>query len=337
MGITFSEFGALSGKVESVYGTDPVPTEGLRVIGQPGYDHDDSFEQQEYLQLENLSIPGDRQHNKLDLSFQAAMGYMEDIDQGSAALHAVLLACGFDVSDQAVSPTTGSGNFIEYQPVTSGYKSSTFYGYLKEDGAGKLSILKHKGFRGNFNLQVEGGSPILLDVSGSALHDFWIPFEDDATNVPPARLGKGVAIHESDCITATIDGNVVDIVSFSYDPGYEVAVPESEITACDAGISEILLNDGIHTGQLVLKFRDTLIDGLGVADWLKQAHDADIDYAFVLTRDDGTQLFRITMPKMRWQSFSLDDGDAERMVVTIDYIAQADAGGDNATLRFEVK
>lgn len=337
MGIVFDEFGALSGAVEASYGTDPTPTEGLYIQGQPNYQHDDAFEQQEYLELENSSRPGTREHRKLDLSFQNMLGYMEDIDGGNAANHAVLLACGFDVHDRAAGGTTGSGNFVEYRPVSSGYKSSAFYGYLKEDGAGELSILKHLGSRGNFNLNIEGGNPILLDTQIQALHDFWIPFDVAANNAPPTRLGYGVDIHESNCITATIDGNEIDIVRFSYNPGYEPSVPESDITACDAGISEILLNNGTHQGQLAIKFRDTLIDGLGTEDWVKQAHDADVDYAFVLTRDDGTQLFRITMPKMRWQGMQIESGDAERKIFVIDYIAQADAGDDNATLRFEVK
>jgi hypothetical protein len=336
-GVAFNEYGALSGKVEAAYGTDPIPTEGLKIVGQPTYTHDDTFEQPEFLQLENTSEAAPRQHNKLDLSFQCAVGYMEDIDDGLAANHEVYMACGFGIHDQAGVGAAGSGNYIEYRPLSAGYNSATFYGYLKEDAASELTILKHRGSRGGFNLQVEGGNPILQDVTLSALHGFWEPFADDLTNVPPTRIGRGVGYHESDCVTATIDGNVVEIVAFSYNPGYEAVVPENEITACDAGVTEIDLNDGDHTGQLTLKFNKSLIDGTDTEDWLKQAHDNDVDFAFVLTRDDGVQIFQITMPKMRFQSFDIQDGNNDRKVVVIDYVAQADAGNDQCTIRHEVK
>ena len=335
MSRVFESAGAILAEVNTgPYGTDAAPTDALHILGQPDYAHDDTFEQDELLELSPSSKAGDRQHNKIDLSFQNPLGYLVDEVAAVSGSHACLLAGGAKVHD--ANGATGVGNFVEYRPTDVNFADVTFDGLLKEDGAGLLSRLKHLGSRGNFTLNVQGGSRITLDMAVQALHAFW---EEFAALTPPATIGRGVKYFDSKCISATVKEKgsadtpfALGINSFSFSPNNEFEDQSDDIEACDTGVSEVIIQIGQMTGSMNLKFVDTLIANSNPGNWIRRVHDNNIDLEFVLTYNDGVNLFSATFPAMRWQDFQLASGNT-RKNFDVNFIASGNTNFDNRHVR----
>lgn len=328
MALVFANFGALSGAPEVTYGVEVVPTEGILVEGQPEYTFDSTFAEREYLALGPSAFVAPRQNNKLDISFAAVIGPMEDISNGSPAVHPVLIAGGAVYTGDT---TPGTGNFAQYRPGGTG--SSTLYGYFTADGGAGLSILKHIGTRLNWTLSLEPGSDLLLNAEGSALYAFPLAFNPAA--VAPTRVGKALGPWPANCISATIDGETVPIVSFEFTPNNEIGIEEDAITACADGASEILLTPAPMTGTLTLKW-DTALTAASGDNWIRQFNDTEADYQLIITRDDGgTQTFTFTIPKFRPRALAIEDGDT-RKNWTIEFVALPTTGNDEYTMRWDV-
>lgn len=331
MGAVLAEAMAFSLAPEATYGTEVAPTDALLMTDQAELDHDDSFDDDEYVSLNASSLAPDRQHNKLDVSLPAVIGPMEDIINGTPAesLHALMLASGHTFTQFG---TAGTGNFIEYKPTSVAIKSATGYAYYKERGAGLLSVLKHIGLRVSWTLQIQPGSKMTLSCEGSALHSFPEPF---AAATAPATQGKGLGGWSSKCFSATIDTQPVKLVSFELQRGLEVGGEEDDVTACNSGVTEILADAGNIEATLVIEYDSALIEAAGPNNHIRASHDADIDHAIVLTRDDGVQKWILTMPKVRFLEMKEASGDRNR-TWEIQCRLQPTLGDDEYTMRWEV-
>lgn len=336
MGKVFSNYGALAAEVESVYGTDPTPTKSLRIIGKPTYNHDDQFEEQEFLLLDANAIPAGRKNVKLDLSGQSAISYMEDAVGGKPDVWQILNAGACEVKGAGLA--TGVGNFVEIGPKSSGFGSTALRGFKKEDAAGHLGYINHLGYRCNWTLNVQGGSPPTIDFEGSALHAFWTAFGAGVT-APTGFLGDPANYIQGRCWTFEVDfsgGGFVEVPfkSFSFSPNNEISIDEGDVTACATGVDEILLDSGTMTGTVNVVFTSELVATSG-NNYIRGWEEADQDSVFRLTYNDGVQMFRATFPKVRVQEMQLADGDTRDEYV-LNFIAQADSGDDNFTFRWEV-
>ena len=331
MGAVMTNAVALALVAEAIYGTEVVPTDALLITEQPQLTHDDSFDEDEYLSLNASSLAPDRQHNKLDLSATGIIGPMEDIVDGTPApsLHALLIASGHTV---ATAGSAGSGNFVEYKPKSVGIGSATAYAFYKERTAGLLSVLKHIGLRVNWTLQIQPGSKMSLAAEGSALHSFPAPF---AAATAPATQGKGLGGWAAKCLSATVDGRPVKLVSFELARGLEVGSEEDDVTACNDGVTEILADAGNIEATLVIEYDSALIAAAGPDNHIKASHDADIDHAVVITRDDGVQTWTLTMPKVRFLDMQTGDGDRNK-TWELACRLQPTTGDDEYTMRWEV-
>lgn len=340
MGRVLEEYGAVLAITNTgTYGDDTPPTDALLLAGQPGYDHQDSFDDEEEFELYPTSKAGDREHNKLGLTFQNKLGHIVDIVAAISASDAALQACGAVI--KATNGTAGPGNYVEYGPTSAAWPDACLYGLQREDGAGNLSRLKHLGARGNFNLQIGGSGPVILDITLETLHDFWEEFAGTGTIPAPASKGRGVKHFTNKCVTAQVKerGSAdayfqLGIDAFTFSPNNTFEDNSDDIEACDEGISEIIMDTGDMGGQITLKFLDTLIADSDPGNWVKRVHNNDIDLDFVLEINDGVNLFRISFPNMRWTTMQQGSGDSRKQWV-VDYLAQALANNDNYLMRFE--
>jgi hypothetical protein len=335
MGSVYDIFGAVSSAPEGSYGVEVVPTDALVVTGDVDSNHDDSFPEQELLGLSSSGIAPPRQHNKLDLSFNVLVGPMEDVDDGFPSWHALMVATGHTWTQGG---TAGTGNYIEYKPKSSAPGSATLYYYLKEDGAGALSILKHLGARGTFTFSIEGGSGPQLQMEMAALHGFMSPF---SALTAPATTGLDLTplAYTGKCWGVTLDDGdgpeVAKLISFNLARNNEIIANEDDLTACADGIGEIELEPAPITGTLVIEFEAKHVAATGDDNFWRQAHDDDTDYEVILTRDDGSRKFTITVPKARFGDIQQGPGDGRR-VLTMPFIAQPTAGDDEYAIRDEV-
>lgn len=343
MGTVSLDKGAVLGEAEATYGVKPTMADALYMSDFPSLTHNDVFDNVAFLALSPTTAPGDREHQSLSISFANWAGILVDQVAAISASHAVLVAGGAGVS--ATNGAAGVGNFVEYQPVSSGYGSSSFTVLFHDSANGELSAYDHLGTRGNWTLNIDGGNDrVLFDFEGQALHSFPQPFAA-AAGLEPSTQGYDIETFKNKCVTlevapfGTTTWTELPVESFSFSPNLEIVVDEDDITACDAGISEIQVepSDAGAGGSLVIKFRDTDIDLTDVANYIYDAHENDIDFAMRITVEDGataTQRMRLTMPKVRWQDIQIADGNTTR-VWNVEYIAQDDAGDDHYTLRFE--
>lgn len=331
MGKVFESLGALSAAVETTYGTDPTPTLGLLLIGQPDLNHDDSFPEEEYLSLSSVADVPARQHNKLDLSFKVALGPMKDVDSGQPSVHPVLLACGMEIKDEAGAGGAGSGNYIEYGP-SSTYKSATLYYYLKEDGASHLGVQQLLGYRGTFTLNITPGEAVNLDVEGQSKHKLRDAF---SAGTAPASVGGGLGSYSAKCFAATLDGEDLEVLSMTLARGLEVGADTDAITNCADGVEEVTLTPGAITGTLVVPMTSELFAASG-NNFVRASHDAEVDHVFILTRDDGVTTWTLTIPVMRWRDMQ-ETGGEDRKQMTIEFIALPTSGDDEFTMKWEVQ
>lgn len=330
-GIALSNFGLLAGITETTANTEETPTVGIQVVGQPSYSRDESFDAPEILKLAPDFTPGDRFKRKRDLSFQAAVTYMADLTSGELANLCVWEASGWEVYDRA--GVAGSGNYLELRFVDTPTKAATFYGYLKEAGAGKLSRVKHIGTRGNgtFVLEPGAGNAFRYDFEGGSKWAFW---EEFAVVASPPTLDTSL-LHKASCWSATIAGVTVPLISFSATPGFEIALDPDQVTNCASGASDIPLEAGAANGAVSLKFDEDLITTSGGSNVIRDAIESNADVPVIFTRNDGVQLFSLTMPKVRLTEIGLGEGN-DRLQFDCTMAIQPDAGGDAMTARWEI-
>lgn len=328
MGLVFATFGALSAAPEVTYGVEVVPTEGMLIEGQAETTFDATFAEREYLSLTPSSFVAPRQNNKLDYSFAAIVGPMEDIIDGTPGVHALLIAGG---AVATLFGTAGSGNYARYAPGGNG--SATLYRYFKEDAASQLSVLPLVGARHNWTLNYEAGADITLNVEGGSLYA--IPTAFSGATAAPVRTGKGLGPYASNCIAATLNGQPIEIVSLEFTPNLEISIQEDEITACDDGASEILSTAAPMTGTLTIKYDSDLI-ALAGDNWIRQFLTTEDDYELVVTRDDGgTQTFTLTIPKLRPRDIQVEDGDVRKQWV-VEFVALPTTTNDEYELSWDV-
>jgi hypothetical protein len=340
MGRVYEEYGAVLGITNpAAYGTDTEPVDAMRLAGQPGYDHQDTFENDEEFELYPTSSAGDREHGYLGLTFQNKLGFLVDQVAAISASDAALQACGAIIKDTEGS--AGVGNYAEYGPTSANWPDSVFYGLWREDGNGNLARQKHLGTRGTFNLQIQGTGAVILDLTLRALHGFYEEFAGVATIPGPATKGLGVGFFKGKCVSAKVkERDSADayfdlgIDAFTFSPNNTFEDNTEDIEACDEGVSEIIMDPGEMGGQLTLKFLDTLIADTGPGNWVKRVHNNDLDLDFVLEINDGVNLFRISFPNMRWTTMQPGSGNSRKQF-TVDYLAQALNGDDNYLMRFE--
>lgn len=335
MGSVYDIFGAVPSAPEVTYGIEVVPTDGLVITGEVDSNHDDSFPELEILGLSASSIAPPRQHNKLDLSFAVLVGPMKDVINGFPSWHPMMVATGHAWTQGLAA---GVGNYIEYKPKSSGAGSATVYYYLKEDGSGHVSILKHLGTRGTWTFSLEAGSGPQLQMELAAKHAFPSPF---SALTLPATTGLNLTplTYTGKCWGVTLnDGGGAEpakLISFQLQRGAEILANEDDLTACGDGIGEIELEFGQITGTLVIEFESQHVAATGDDNFWRQAHDADTNYEVVLTRDDGARLFTVTIPKARFTDIQQGGGDGRR-VLTMPFVAQPTVGDDEYKIRDEV-
>ena len=335
MGAVFDLFGSIPAAPEVTYGVEVVPTDALTVTGEPDSTHDDSFPEEELLRLSSSGRAPARQHNKLDLSFNVTLGPMADVINGRPSWHPIMVATGHTWAQAGVA---GAGNYIEYKPKSAGFGSATLYTFLKEDGAGLLSILKHLGSRGTFTFSIEGGSGPQLQVELSALHSFNTPFS--ALTAPTTHgLNLDPRTYTGKCWSVTLDSGLgpepAKLISFSLARNNEVTANEDDLTACADGVAEIEVEPGTITGTLVIEFEASHVAAAGPANYWREAHDADTDYEVVVARDDGVRRFSVTIPVARFGDIQQGTGDGRRQL-TMAFTAQPTVSDDEYLIRDEV-
>lgn len=334
MGYIVANLGALAAIAETTYGVKVTPTDAMLVRDDADLTHDDSFSEQEILRLSASGVAPARQHNKLDASFTVNIGPMQDAINGSPSIHPLLIASGHGVTYEGAS--TGTGNFVEYKPISSGYGSATLVYFYKDESNGNRSTLDHLGFRANAIFTITPGEDFGLQIEGSALHSFPAAF---ATPTAPATQGKGLGSYPNKCWSATIDKGAgaepVRLVSLELNRGLEVGANTDDVTACGDGVSEIEVTAGNITGTLVIELEAKHVATSGDDNFWYAIHEADIDCVVVLTRDDGVQEVTITLPKVRFQDVQIASGDRRRQL-TMGFIAQPTSGDDEYTVRWEV-
>jgi len=338
MGEVFANFGAVTGAVETTYGTSPGSLAWIRTTDQPGLSFDEGFDVPEELNLNADFEPGERVKNALDIETTAIMTEMEDVIGGFPLEHAILLAGGCEVKAQGIS--AGSGNFIEYGPRDSGFGSATIRAYEKEDESGQLSFLEHLGTRGNWTLNVEPGAGNLINYafSGKSRYGRRPEFADSGTIPLPVKIDR--RRYQSKCVSATLEvsggAQAIPIRSLSFSPNYAIVDAGDSIRACAAGIDEVQIEPAQMTGTLVLDYESDLISSSALTNFVKQFRDADVDAALVVTIDPGTgQTVVVTIPRFRAQDMQVDSGDTFK-VWNIDFVAQIVSGQDNFTIRYGV-
>lgn len=329
MGFALETLGAVSAKIETTTGVDAVPTMGLALNGQPTYSHNDNFPDEDQLSLSTGKPAPDREHISQGLSATSYIGPKEDVDGEGPAVDVLLRAGGCAV-DVATGSGTGTGTFVRYSPRSSGFETATFYRYLKEDGAGELSIHKLLGCMLNWTLTMQAALHTLqFEVLG--LHGFPEPFSGAA--VAPANIAKGLGRFKK-CTTLTINGESFKFVNMTLTPNHEVTVPEDEPEQCATGASEIILTPGQPGGQLVLLYDQDLIEAdASDRNILRDSHAADIDHEIICRYEDSVYYYQAKIPTARFTNFS-EGTQGNRKTLQLDYLAQPDSGDDEYELEW---
>lgn len=323
-----SDIGVISGEVEATYGVDPVPDRVVQTASRPDEKHNDTFETPERYGLTRNTALGARVHVDQSLTVAAIITKMEDAVGGFGDHHPAFIAAGLAVTGNGLA--TGTGNFITYGPQSSGFGSATFYAYDKDD-SGDLSLTKHKGTRGDGELVIDPQVPNVFNLNGKSLHDFPAPF-----SALTAPTDSGLDDVDGKCFTMTLDANVIPIERATLKLNNETVTSTPDIRTCNAGVDEIEIKNGTPVMELRIKCTDVLIDGVGTDDFIKQSHDADVDFAFLLRSDHDGQRFQISGPKMRFQDMQKEPGDGDYMVWVVQAPLQDDSGDDSFEIRQEV-
>jgi hypothetical protein len=330
MGFALETLGALSVKVQTGEGVDPVPTMGLALSGQPTYTHNDNFPEEDQLSLSAGQPAPDREHVSQGVSATSYIGPKQDID-GEGPAVADLLRAGGCAMDVATGAGTGPGTFVRFTPKTSGFEVSTFYGYLKEDGSGKLALLKMLDAKLNWTLTMQAALHT-LQFDALAKHAFWEKF--DAAAVAPANIAHGLGRFKK-CTTLTINGEAFKFVSYTLTPNHDISVPEDEPEQCgEDGASEIILTPGTPGGQMVLLFDEDLIaDDPSARNILRDSHAADVDHEIICRYEHSGVYYQAKIPKARITTHSMGT-QGNRKTLQLDYLAQPTAGNDEFELEW---
>jgi hypothetical protein len=323
-----SDIGSLAGAVESVYGVDPGATRAVALTQRPGEEHNDAFPEKVKYRTTRNTPSSDRQHIDLGLTVNAVVTQMEDVVGGYGDHHPVFIAMGLRVTGNGVA--AGTGNFITYGPQSSNFGSATFINTDIADN-GQLSQTKYLGTRGLGDLAFDPDQPIIANLNSRSKHNFAEPFA--AGSLP---TDSGLDDVDAKCFVCTFDGNVVEIVQFSVNLNNEQVTSTVDIRTCNSGVDEIEIKNGTPTVEIRLKASIEHIDGLGVNDWVKQAHDTDLDVAFQARSDHGGQRFQFSAPKMRIEGFTKEPGDGDYLVWVLSCRLQDVLGDDSFEIRQEV-
>ena len=188
------KLGALLGKIESTYGTDPTPTGGsnaIPMVRESGfYEAEGDYLARIILDGGLSELPGDNAQPRAKIKFSVELlgnGSIQDGATVHAYLSPLLKSC--DMSETATAESTGGAadGYITYNPsfsATAEGSSMTFYAYTG------LKLHKVTGAKGTFKMRWEAGKRCYLDFEFTGIYnaptDASIPSLTFAyTNKPP--------------------------------------------------------------------------------------------------------------------------------------------------------
>ena len=228
----------LLAKIESTYGTDPVPVAGDAI---------------ETRQLDWTPYDGNRVQNVID---RATLGGYSDINTGPnvgvtfqvgmqgaggavddvPAYGALLRACG-------LAQTINASTSVEYDPVSAAFESIT--GYLFNDGMRQVAL----GMRGNLTGQMARGQ---LPTFGFAMRGLYAQPTTPAAVTPDITdFFAPIPVTKVNTPTISILGYTgAQLESFSFDFQNEVVYRNT------TNLEEVLINNRNVVGQLVLAAPD---------------------------------------------------------------------------------
>ena len=235
--------------------------------------------------------------------------------------HPLMIAMGLGSTLVGVG---ASGTTMTYQPLAAGLGSSTFItNDLDTLIVNNRSETVHLGTRGDGVLTFDPSNGyVYVDLNGRSLHSFNQPY---AVGVGPVALdAPAIPIDASAaCFDFTINGNPVEIQSLKVTIPSEVQALDIKLTDC-GGSSAIDSKPGTPTFELVFSANPALIDNTVTLDWIRQAHDNEVDWVGVLSSTAAFQgqTINLTMGKMRPQELTLGDGPNDLKVWTVTGLLQ---------------
>lgn len=318
-----ADFEVLMAKVESTYGTDPTPDEGVDVRGDINIDLSAvrSVIERQRVWAKQSRVAHAVINEHIPFSFSVAVGGVEDVDNGTPGVHPFLVGGGC----AATLSGTSAGGDVEaaYAPTTEGKGSFAMYYYFIDRTSGQQMRLKLLGCRNNWELVAGMGSELLLNVTGQSLY---AEVEAAASLTNPSSYSFGVPSFMVTDVTHTMGGTARRITNWNLSPNWQVA-REDSITGSANGQEITLHRDrGTPAGGSVNPVALST-DFAASNSYIQDARDAD-EIAHALSFNDGTRTFAYAAPKIQIGSPSIVKDNAFRRFDT-PYMANLSSAGDD--------
>lgn len=315
---------ALLAKVESSYGSDPTPTEGVDLRGDLSLTVD--IRRIAAARMWHSSSRKAHAHipHSIGFSFQVAVTGVELVDDGVPGIHPFYIGSGFEVATSGTA--VGTDVQAEYTLKSFGHGSYALYVLFFDETSGQVVRLKILGCRGNIEHVVNVNGELLANVSGMGLY---AGFEAVATISAPSSYAYGVSPFVCTNMTHTLGGTARKIKAFSVSTNWNVAALEDVNGTATA--SEIKLERGADNGpggsiDPVASSTDFANSSSFKTQWVgatAQAH--------VLSLNDGTRTFAYNAPSAQINAAPAmtRDGSVMRFNTPFLLSASSDAGDDD--------
>lgn len=321
-----SDHEVLLAKVESAYGTDPTPTEGVDVRGDITTSADRTIVERARVWAKQSGQPHAVFDEKISYSFTVAIGGVEDADDGVPGIHPFLIGAGFAVTTSG----TAAGNDVEaaYAFTTSGKGSYTMYRYLYDRTSGQVVRLKMLGCRNNIEIVGALSAELLLNVTGEALY---AELEPVATISAPTSYAYGRQSLRVQNVTHTLGGTARRITNWNFATNWDIS-PENSITGTSNAHEIALMRSGRPGGSfdpiaLSTDFAATSSLMAAKRDGTEQAH--------AFSTDDGDVSFAYSAPKVQQDPNTALAKDGAFMRFGAPYFCNSNGSGDDeVTLTF---
>ena len=312
----------LLGKVESTYGTDPTPTVADdAILSTPPNFSVESEVLDRIVSVGDFSpVQGVVGKQQINMNFNVEFKSQTEILEGSSSaplqLDSILRASGFAASYTAESGGGADDGYVEYDPISTGQESATFYYY-----SGKEVLHKVTGSYCNWSLEAVAGqyANLSVDVLGN-----YVAPTDTTASAPTYESNIPVAIESIGLSFGSVTGTVVR--NFNIDLNNEI------VERADVNSPNGLKGRRIAGRRPTITFQ---VEKELVATWgIYAALKAGTTYNTTCTigTTDG-QKIDISIPKLALQNIS-ESEDAGIVMLDVEAICTRTSGNDELSFKF---
>lgn len=324
-----SDLEGLMAKVETAYGTDPTPTEGVDLRGNPTTSADRVAVQRARM----WGSVGRKEHavidDKITFNFQVAVGGAENEAGGVPGVDPFLQGAGMALATSG-DPSTDNVQ-AQYSIESTSHGSFAMYRYLYDSTNGQQVRLKLLGCRCNIEIVIALNAEILMNVTGEALYAEW---EALADLTDPTSFSHSVPSMSCQNMTHTLNSTARRITELAMGTNWTIS-QENSVTGT-SNAHEILLSVDRTTGPFSGSFNPVMLSGdFAASSSLVAAHRTPAEQAHVLSVTDGIYTFAYSGPRTNLNpNFSIDTDGAHRRFGSEFAPNATDSGDDEMTLTF---